>query len=139
VKFQKKDDAITQIMGTILLLLIALAALSMIYMYILSYPHPVPVPLSEIVGRIEEGNIILLHNGGDALELNTQLLINISNTTYVTSVGDHLDSKSKKNGAWDISEQVIYTPTVDITNLHVDTTVIDKESSTVIMTAVLQE
>jgi len=139
MKFQRRNCAISQIMGTTLLLLIALSILSIIYLYVLSYPTPIPIPQVEIVGSLEDGNIVLLHGGGDALKLDTKLLFNINDTIYITNVGDNLDNKSKQNRAWDISEQIIYVPPIDITNLHVDATLIDKESDTVLMMIVLQE
>ncbi|MCK4332977.1 MAG: hypothetical protein KAV40_05295 [Thermoplasmatales archaeon] len=126
-------------MGTLLLLAIALAALSLVYMYVLSYPLPDSAPYVEIVGSLEDGNIVLLHCGGENLDLDTELLVNISNTTYVTTVGNYLDSKSKENGAWDIGERVVYTPTVDITNLYVEAAVIDRETNSMLMTGILQE
>ena len=136
---KRTNCAISQILGTTLLLFIALAALSLIYLFILTYPTPLPPPQVEIIGRIEQGNIVLLHSGGDSLKLDTKLLVNISDTTYLITVGDCLDYQSKQNGKWDISEQVVYTPTINITNLHVDATIIDRDTDTVLMMIIIQE
>ncbi len=139
MRVKRTNYAISQILGTTLLLFIALAALSLVYLFVLTYPTPIPPPQVEIIGRIEQGNIVLLHSGGDSLKLDTKLRLNISDTTYLTTVGEYLDSISKQNGKWDISEQVIYTPTINITNLHVDATIIDRDTDTVLMMIVIQE
>lgn len=139
MKLKRTNWAISQIVGTILLMLIALAALSLVYLFVLSYPTPIPPPQVEIIGKIEQGNIVLLHSGGDSLKLDTKLLLNISDTMYITTVGDYLDNISKQNGKWDISEQVIYTPVVNITNRYVDATIIDRDTDTVLMMIVIQE
>jgi hypothetical protein len=139
MRVKRTNYAISQILGTTLLLFIALAALSLVYLFVLTYPTPIPPPQVEIIGRLEQGNIVLLHSGGDSLKLDTKLRLNISDTTYLTTVGEYLDGKSKQNGKWDISEQVIYTPTINITNLHVDATIIDRDTDTVLMMIIIQE
>ncbi|MCK5113024.1 MAG: type IV pilin, partial [Thermoplasmatales archaeon] len=86
---KKEDKAISQIIGAILLLLIALAILSLVYMYVLSYPLPNPAPYVDIVGSLEEGNITLLHRGGESLDLDTEVRLTIGGIPKNITVGDY--------------------------------------------------
>ncbi len=138
---KKEDKAISQIVGAALLLLIALAILSTVYMYVLSYPLPNPAPYVDIVGSIEGGNIVLTHRGGEALDFNTEVRLMIGGIPKSITVGDgdYLDNESKENGQWDIGEQLVYTPTEDITNLQVKAIVIDSLAESILMTGIIQE
>ncbi len=138
---KKEDKAISQIVGAALLLLIALAILSTVYMYVLSYPLPNPAPYVDIVGSIEDDNIVLTHRGGEALDFNTEVRLMIGGIPKSITVGDgdYLDNESKENGQWDIGEQLVYTPTEDITNLQVKAIVIDSLAESILMTGIIQE
>ena len=138
MKIKKADEAISQIIGSAFLLIIGLVVLSTVYMNYLSYPLPNPAPNVDIVGDLEAGNVILLHNGGEALDLDTELRMNIGNTTNLVTVGPYLNDVNG-DGKWSIGERVVYTPSEDITNLRVHASVIDKETDGIIMTGLFQE
>lgn len=153
MKIKREDEAVSEIVGTILLLLIAMAVLSSVYMYVLSYPLPNPAPHVEIVGTLEgrnriltglgtyeeECDIVLTHRGGESLSLlDLKVLIAIDNTVENITIGDYLDSKSKEDGRWGIGEQLVL-PARDITNLQIEITVVDTVSDSVIFTGIFQE
>lgn len=134
----KRDEAVSQMIGTVLLLLIALACLSSVYMYVLSYPMLNPAPHVEIVGTVERRNmidttglgnyeeyrdIVLTHRGGESLPLDSKVLMSIGDTVDNITVGDYLDSESKDDGVWSIGEQLVY-PSNDITLLRIEVIVI---------------
>ena len=135
MKIKKADEAISEIVGALLLLLIALAILSLIYAYVLSYPLPDSDPHVEIVGSLEGGNILLLHRGGEALGLDTTFRVGILNSTANTTdymmVGNYLDSESKNDGFWNIGEILVY-PVGDITGSKVYASVADSDSESII-------
>jgi len=131
MKLKRMDNAITQIMGTTLLLLIALACLSMVYTYVLSYPLPESTVYTEIIGSIEENNITLLHCGGDSLDLDTKIIIHKGNSTEFNTVGNYLDSKAKNNGFWNIGERLFY-PIGDVTGVKVEVSIVYRESDSII-------
>ena len=118
MKIKKADEAVSEIVGALLLLLIALAVISLLYAYVLSYPLPNPAPNVKISGSLEGDNIVLLHRGGEALDLDTTFGVGIlnstANTTDYVMVGDYLDSESKNDGFWNIGEILVY-PVGDIT------------------------
>jgi hypothetical protein len=131
MKLKNSDTAISQIMGTTLLLLIALACLSMIYSYVLSYPLPESDIFTDIVGRIEESNIILLHSGGEDLALDTKLIINKGNSTEFVNIENYLESNTKNKDFWNIGEQLVY-PIGDVTGVKVDVSIIDRDTEQII-------
>lgn len=149
----KKNGAVSEIVGTVLLLLIALAFLSSVYVYVLSYPMPNPAPHVEIVGTVEEWNmidttglgnyeeycdIVLTHRGGESLPLDSEILIDIGGTVDNTTVGDYLDSKSKEDGRWGIGERLVFQ-CGDITLLCIEIIVIDTVSNSVVFMGIFQE
>ncbi|MCK4332967.1 MAG: hypothetical protein KAV40_05245, partial [Thermoplasmatales archaeon] len=117
---------------------IALAALSLVYMYVLSYPLPDSAPCVEIVGSVEEGNIALLHSGGESLDLDTILILNVGNTTEYTTVGNCLDNKSKNDGFWSIGERMLHS-IGDVTGLKVEVSVVDRGTDSIIFYAWLKD
>lgn len=151
MKYKKADKAVSQIIGSALLLLIALSILSTVYMYYLSYPLPNSAPRVVITGTVENRetiftslgtfeenfNIVLTHRGGEALPLDLEIMILQGNTTEYITAGDYLDSKSKDDGVWGIGEQIAY-PAENISLKKIDVIVIDKVFDSVIFTATLQ-
>ncbi|UCD14236.1 MAG: hypothetical protein JSW60_02150 [Thermoplasmatales archaeon] len=137
MKIKRLDNAITQILAATLLLLMALAILSTVYMYVLSYPLPNSVPYVDIVGSLDESNITLLHRGGESLDLDTELVLDIGNTTDITTVGNLLDSESKNDGFWNIGEALVYQ-VGDVTGLKVGAFISHMESESLIFQVWLQ-
>lgn len=152
MKNRREDEAVSQMVGTILLLLIALAILSPVCMYYLSYPLPNPAPYARIVGTLEgrnrkltglgdyeeECDVVLTHRGGESLSLDSKVLITIGGTVESITFGDHLDSKAKEDGIWGIGERLVF-PCRDITNLQVEITVVDTVSDSVIFMGIFQD
>ncbi|MCK5260781.1 MAG: type IV pilin [Thermoplasmatales archaeon] len=136
---KKEDKAISQIIGATLLLLIALAVLSTVYMYVLTYPLPNPAPYVDIVGSIEDGNIVLTHRGGEALDFDTEVRLIMGENPKNITVGDYLDSESKEDEKWGIGEQLVYSPIEDITYLQVEAIVIDRVTESILFLGLIQD
>ncbi len=135
---KRKNTAISQIMGTTLLLLIAVAMMAMVYSYFLSYPMPHPTSHVEFIGSLKDKNITLLHFSGEKLKLDTILSLNIGHSIVNVTVGEYLDSKSKNDGFWNIGEKLVY-PVGDTTGIKVGATIADKESYSVIFNGWFKE
>jgi hypothetical protein len=104
----RKNLAVSEIMGTIILLGISTTSISGISYYVLSAPAPVPAPIVEISGMIEDNHLIVTHRGGEPLDLDTVLIVNIGGNTNHYKAGDFLDSEAKDDGMWNLGEKVIY-------------------------------
>jgi hypothetical protein len=73
MKIKKNNDAVSELIGSVLLLLIAVTVFVVIQANILSYPTPVQEPFVTIIGEIQGKNITLLHRGGEPLSLKTRV------------------------------------------------------------------
>jgi len=151
IKIKKIDYAISEIVGTILLLMIVVAVFSGIYIIVLTPSSDAPQPFVTIVGKVEEidgeienlGNldktadVVLIHRGGKPISLDSKILMTIGSTIVNMTVGNCLDIKSKEDGAWTIGEQIVY-PIGNETYLHVEITIVDSTSNSVIFMGVVQ-
>jgi FlaG/FlaF family flagellin (archaellin) len=151
MKIKRTDDAVSEIVGTILLLMIVVAVFSGIYIIVLTPPSDTPQPFVTIVGKLEEmdgeienlGNldetadVVLIHGGGEPISLDSKILMTIGSTIVNMTVGNCLDAKSKEDGAWTIGERIIY-PVGNETCLHVEVTIVDVASNSVIFMGAVQ-
>ena len=80
--------AASEIIGTVLLLGMAIAFFSVLSITVLSYPSSSSSPSTNLVGMIiptnetnNEENLLIEHRGGDALSLDTKVIITFNNGT----------------------------------------------------------
>lgn len=148
MKIKRSNKALTDLVGTLILLSIAIALFSVVNIIVFAYPFNPPTPSANLVGLIDENGVIIIkHNYGDYLELNTNVIIRIESNSYEKSASDsdYLDSSEKANGYWSIGDSFEIDPAdssdlnIDITDKYVGVTVVDIESDSVIMVANLQK
>ena len=142
MKNRRADTGVSEVIGVVLLLVMAIALFSTIYLFVMDEALDVSEkasPSATVLGTIGGSDIILEHRGGDALSLDTKIMITISGVTYNMTIGDLLDNESKGDGKWNIGERLSYAPSLDITGRQVRILVIDEESGSVIMQGILQE
>lgn len=137
-----KKYAVSEILGTILLLVMAIAIFTSVYFFVIDQStnsnDRIP-PSSSIAGLTSGGqHIILEHRGGEDVSLESQIVLLIGGKGYTFTVGDLMDLESKNDGAWNIGEKLVFS-SVDITDLQVEVTITDTESNSIIMSGVLQE
>ena len=151
VKIKRIDDAVSEIVGTVLLLMIVVAVFSGIYTVVLTPPSDAPQPFVTIVGKVEEmdgvvenlgdldgtTDVVLIHRGGESVSLDSKILMTIGSTVVNMTIGNCLDAKSKEDGAWTIGERIVY-PIGNETCLHVKITIVDVTSNSVIFAGVVQ-
>lgn len=135
---KRKNNAVAQLLAACMLLIMALIIMSMVYMYYLSYPAPESKPHVEISGSLEADNIVLTHKGGIDIKLDTKINFIIGINETIGRVKDYLDAESKADDRWNIGERVVYTPSQNISGLHVSVSVIDEESDYILFSATFQ-
>ena len=138
MKIKRADDAVSEMLGTILLLTIVVSVFSGIFISVLAPPSDIPQPFVTITGKMEGTTITLTHRGGDSLPLSSLLSVTVGDSTNSTIVGDCLDSASKDDGRWNIGEKLNYSSGI-IANHKVMVTVTDVESNSVVFIGVLNE
>ena len=140
MKSEKKrsNDAVADIVGTVMMLGIAVSLIAMVYISVLSYPFT-PSPISaDLIGSVDGNNIIIEHHGGDSLSLSTEIAITVGGSTTRVTVEDYLDDESKEDGLWNIGERVVYSDET-LTGLQVKAVVVDVKSNSAILMGILQE
>ena len=138
MKIKRADDAVSEILGTILLLLIVVTVFSGIYIFFSAPPSDIPQPFVTITGKMEGTNISLTHRGGDSLPLSSLLYVTVGNSTNSTIVGDCLDNASKDDGQWNIGEKLKYSAGC-IANQEVRVLITDVDSNSALFMGVLHE
>jgi len=135
---KRVDKAVSESVGTLLLLGITISLFSVIYFCVITI-YPINAsPTVNLLCTSSENNITIEHRGGKTLDLDTKIIITINGTSQDFRIYDYLDNESRYNGKWNIGEQVVY-PVGDITNKKVSLSVIDGNSNSVITMVNLQE
>ena len=138
MKHKRTDEAVSEIVGTILLLGITVSLFSVICVIVLSYPFSPSSPSTNLVGMVEEDYLLIEHRGGKALDLGTKVSLTIGdNMSEIIIVGDCLSDKSKGDNRWGIGEWFVYYDS-NITGKKVGIAVVDVESDSVILIETFQ-
>ena len=152
MKIKIGNQAVSEIIGTALLLSIAVGLFSIVQIMVFAIPFNPSPPSARLVASIDGGNITIVHHGGESLELtDTQIILFSGDQTNVSMATDHLDiNTSSPKGSvqqWDIGERLIYNITqlpTDFQNsffssLEVYVTVVDLKSNSVVMMGTVRE
>jgi len=146
IKSNRRNIAVSEVLGTILLLAISVTLFSTVYVTIFSVQVKPSSPTVNIIGTIEDNNLILEHRGGESLPLDTGIILGFAGgSSQLLSVndGDYLDAVSKSDGKWGIGERFVYplsSRSADFVRFNpIDLTVIDTESNSVVMSGTVQE
>ncbi len=135
MKHKRADEAVSEIVGTILLLGITVSLFSVICVIVLSYPFSPSSPSTNLVGMVEGDYLLIEHRGGKALDLGTKVSLTIGdNMSEIITVGDrdYLNNESKVDNRWGIGEWFVYQ-NGNITGKKVGIAVVDVESDSVIL------
>jgi len=103
----KKEEAVAEILGTILLMLIAALVMTIIYYQFLSDEGPQPETHVDIVGDIIKQNVTLTHKGGESIDADDKISITIGGEIEPFFIWELLDDENS-NGRWDFGEKVLY-------------------------------
>ncbi len=138
MKHNRADEAVSEIIGTILLLGITVSLFSVICGIVLSYPFSPSSPSTNLVGMVEEDYLLIEHRGGKALDLGTKVSLTIGNNmSEIITVEACLNNESKEDNRWDIGEWFVYQNS-SMAGKKVGITVVDVESDSVILMETFQ-
>jgi len=140
MKFKKMDEAVSDIVGTALLLGMAVLLFSVLSYVVLSYQSTPSSASANLVGMIDDDYLLIEHRGGESLGLDTQVVLTISGSiSECVSVGDsdYLSDEAKMDNHWGIGEWFVYQDD-DMTDKQVYISVVDKVSNSVIMSGSLK-
>ncbi len=140
--FLKKEHAVSEIVGTLILIVIAVSTFSAVSIIILS-PwsnfSDVETPQVLLVGSIHNTDVLIEHQGGIPLETKTKITITIDGTADTFRVNDFnywLDQNG--DGLWTVGERVIY-PAGNLQGKQVSCVIIDVDKNSIIFDKILQD
>ena len=114
VNHSKTEKAVSEVIGTIMLLGIAVAIFSVLYIIVLSEPFDASEPQPTIVAFVEGNNIIIEQRGGDELNIDDEFRFTMGADEPVPiNIGVALDD-TNGDGKWNIGERL----TVPLNTIH---------------------
>lgn len=146
-KLKRDTFAVSEVMGTILLLGISVSLFSVIYVSFFAVDVEPSAPTVDLIGTLEDNHLILEHRGGEDLDLDTRILIRYNETdpqsVYINASDlDYINSSDKNDNKWNIGEQL----KLNLSKLQnykdfdkVDIVVVDSSSNSAVMTGTLKE
>jgi len=130
-----RTDAVSEIIGTVLLLAIALSMMTVVYLEVLTDDGPSPQTFIRIEGKVEGTNIIIEHVGGEPLNEDTWITMDLPEEEVKTQIKDLLVDDNS-DGYWNIGERLKKPFEYNLTVLDQYTTsdiiAIDKISNSVV-------
>lgn len=129
----RRDHAVSEVLGTVILLGIAVTLFSIVYISVLSFPQTPSPPSANIAFSVDKPNLILSHLGGAPLEANTNVRILIYNDAHTL-----IHEESQTMGAtWEAGDSPhVYdlgTWLTGLTGYSIDVMVIDPNSNSIVM------
>ena len=106
MKLRNSNDAISAIIGTMLLLIMAISLISIIYMIVLSDEGPTPLTFIRVEGKVEGNQIIVEHLGGEPIDNHTWVKMVLPDEEVLVRVDELLDD-TNNDGLWNIGERLI--------------------------------
>ena len=145
----RKNKAVTEIIGTVVLLGMAIALFSIVQSFAFFLPDNPTTPSAQIVGTIYHDTsagqdfILIEHHRGESLSLDSEIIFRIDGTDVNKPAGSITMLSSNGNDKWDIGETIKYDPNTDFsitvfTDENVEVLVIDPRSDSIILMATLQ-
>ncbi len=94
MRFSNRDEGVSEIFGTVLLLAVAVIIFSSLIVHVMSGPHgPDGMPSLQLVGRVVDdgGTAVIEHRGGDSLRLeNIKVVLHLEDVATETIFFDSL-------------------------------------------------
>jgi hypothetical protein len=138
------NTAVSEIVGTVLLLAIAISIFSVVYMNVLSEDGPNPETFATIVGKIEAEDLVFEHRSGETLDLDSQVILTVGGERQPPrALSELLDTSSQQDSVWNIGERIVW-PLQNLgiapeEQVRIDGEVYDKESNSMVFWGMLQD
>lgn len=106
-KINGNEEAVSELLGTMLLLLIAVSVFTYIAFQVASDDGPEPQTHVNIYGDIIKQNITLTNMGGESIDGSGRLALDIAGNGTSSIISKYLDD-TNHNGLWDFGEKIIF-------------------------------
>ena len=150
MKNKRANKAVSNIVGTLLLLGMAIALFSIVQIIAFSIPYNPNPPSARLTGYIDispinDDSIYIVHHGGESLPLDTIIIFTIDNGNAIEKTANELIPSYPDDpdpNFWDIGERARYFPDPpynDLSNIPIEIVVVDIESNSIMMQSTIQE
>jgi hypothetical protein len=141
---KRGQQAVTAIIGTVMLMAMALSMFAVLNVLVFSIPFHPASPSVSLIGWINESNYIHIeHNGGEPLPPETKIYITIGTTRYDRTIQDlEILLDSTQTGHLNFGETLIVPPLAtpnEYLNTNIAIVIVDPESNSIIMSGSLQK
>ena len=130
------EIAVVQIVETILLLTLAIVVISIAYFTVFSDLDPDEQTFVTIVGKVKSTNLILEHQGGETLGLDTPVSFTLAGNDFNVLVGDLLVGENNDN-RWSLGERMVFAFEYNVYNLRnyldIDITAVNREGNEIVL------
>ncbi len=135
--FEKSEDAVSEILGTLLLLSITVGIFGLVYVNVLNYNFPESKPATQLVTSIEDDLFVVEHIGGNELTTDSRIYLEINGTKMNFTAKMFMDPTDAADDKWSIGEQVIYPTGSSLTTKQVQAYIIDETTQFMYSTGLL--
>ena len=133
----KREDAVSEILGTILLLSIVVGIFGLIYVNVFGYEFNEMKPTTTLVTSIEEDLLVVEHIGGNPISADSRIFIDIDGVQTNYSLNSLMDAQDVSDNLLSIGEKVIYHAPSSLVANKVQTFIIDERSEFMYSTGVI--
>jgi len=126
------NSGVSEIIGTLFLLGITVTLFSLLYVSVLTVVPTPPTPSADIVFRVEGDYVIIDHCGGEALSLDTKILMTIGSDSMNATAKDGLDDKYEDDDLWSMGEKLVF-PVENLSGKQIAINVVDVDSNSIVM------
>ena len=139
MKRNHNNQAMTEIIGTILLLAIAVSLFSVLSFVVMSYPAPTSHPSANIVATIDNHQVIIKHKGGDGINLDAIIEVTTVHEQTTDTIQNIADKAILNDNVWGIGEilTISFYYYLELRDTPITITIIDSQSNSVIMRTTL--
>lgn len=136
-KLASNNKAVSELIGTVLLLAITIATFTTLVLLSSSYFSNTPSPSVNLIAYLDGENIIIEHHGGESLSTDTSLIYTIGGQNIQIPLQGLDDENS--NNQWDLGEKVSYHSSTINSSVQIRVSVIDTPSNTALFSGTLQD
>lgn len=137
-----KENAVSEIVGTLILVTIAVSVFSAVSYIILNpwfnYTDESP-PSIMLVASVKDDGIVLEHRGGVSLDQQTQITLIIANVTDIFMLDEfNYWNDANLDGLWSINERVVY-PSSGLAGKQISCQVVSLQKNMILFDKIIQD
>ena len=140
MRIKRIHRAVSEIIGTMLLLGISVSLFSVVYIFVLAVPYSPPTPSVNIICQIDDVNIVLSHYGGKALNFDSKIVLTVDGQPIASiTAGDYLYNDFNDDGLWSVGEKVVFSYASLVSGgEQIKVNIFDIGSNSLVMTGIME-